>query len=106
MQNFDFHKIRSFCNSMVPIVLILQLLLASSAVSFDSYNNIILENNYEDSSLLFACCIEDAEDEKSKAHSDTSDILSKNNYFYHISVTNSYLEHVSNLNHSRSPPIS
>lgn len=105
MQNFGFLKIRSFCNSLVPIVLILQL-LSGSALTFDSHNKLALDNYHEDSSIVLACCAEDIEDEESKSHTDTSNILATNNCCYYPSVTNPYLEYFSNLNHSRSPPIS
>ena len=103
MQNFDSYKVRSFCNSFLPIVLVLQLLLAGSALSFDFQNITSLER---ESSKVLAFCVEDAEDEESKFHQDTWIVVSTDNFYYHSSVTDPYLELFSDLDHSRSPPLS
>jgi len=105
MQNLYSFKIRTFCNFALPIVLILQLLLAGSVLN-DSLNNIVLENSYEDSSLVLSLCIEDLEDEESKFHSDSWNICYLNNFYTLSSFTNPIKEYFSSLNHSRSPPLS
>lgn len=106
MQNLGVSKIRFFCNFVLPIILIFQLLFAVSTFSIDSHNHIAIENSYDGSSLVLAYYGEDLEDEDSKSHSLSWNTYYIDNFCCLSSFTTAFKEYFSSLNHSRSPPLS